>query len=103
MRLAPVLRVVEDRRTYHPDRAFRSPRVVTGGPSAVVTRKQVKRFSVSRPFRSLSPKIQFDVPARTLVCIRRAARKEVLHAIGKAGGRVSRRRRRNPWTKVVCK
>lgn len=87
------LREYQDRRTWSP--GHYSPPVVIGGKGA--------RLSMpSRPFEGFSPVIRFREPERTLVCVRRQQRREVMHARGKAGGRVSAPRRRE-FSDVSCK
>lgn len=93
-------RPVEDRRTYHPLAAARPARIVTGHP----VRRHVVRPAVKyrSPFFP-SSRIRFAVPKRTLICIRRKTRREVLHALSKVGrGRGSGRKRRNYHSEVTC-
>lgn len=53
--------------------------------------------------RNIPIGVRFTAPKKTLTCVRRQARKEVLFAKGKAGGgRISRRRRRNENSEVQC-
>lgn len=98
------LREVEDRRTYHPEFEFRPARTVWGHP---VRPNRVKEVRPARPaFRSpgLGARVRFAVPARTVICVRRNQRKEVLHALKKTGKRgASRsRRRRNYFSAISC-
>lgn len=60
----------------------------------------------ARPKKSthrVAPKLRFDAPASTLVCIRRHARKEVLFAKNKAGKGSRSRKRFTAYSKVRCK
>lgn len=91
------LSLLEDRRLFHPGRDFGPARSFSRRDQARVVIKQ----SVSKP-AAFSSRVQFAVPAKVVVCVRRHQRKEVLHALGKAGGKVSRRRRRNSWSHVDC-
>ena len=50
----------------------------------------------------ISHRIGFAIPEKVMRCVRRKQRKEVLHAKGIAGSRVSRRRRRDGWSNVDC-
>lgn len=97
---AALRRMVEDRRTYHPERAFRPARLVTGqpvGPVRVSPQKQNK----SRPF--LAHGLSFEAPKRTMICVRRKERKEVLHALKKVGRGSGRgRKRRNWYSNIGC-
>lgn len=47
--------------------------------------------------------IAFTAPAQTLVCVRRAQRKEVLFAKKKTGKGGQRRPHRTAWSEVKCK
>lgn len=91
------LRRVEDRRRFHPAKSLRSPRGVHGGPARLTARTEP-----SRPGR-LPYAVNFLVPKKTVVCIRRQRRKEVLFAKRKAGKRGQRRSRRNFFSEVRCK
>lgn len=57
-------------------------------------------IEVSEPGRMMS--FNFAVPPRVAICVRRKRRREVLHAIGAAGGKVRRRKRRSLWSDVRC-
>ena len=89
---------VEDRRTFNPSpvRPARTLRKVT----RLVLSLPAK--SKAQPRQARPDVLRFDVPESTMVCVRRHRRKEVLHATGKAGGRV-KRPRLNAWSKVSCK
>lgn len=52
--------------------------------------------------RSRSPKLRFDAPAETLVCIRRHTRKEVLFAKKKTGRGGKSKKHFNAYSKVRC-
>lgn len=118
----PVLREIEDRRTFHPDpirdaRSFDTPyhRLVVSKP--LRPSSYVNPFSRSsslspravspRAFRSpvLSPSVAFHAPEKVLICVRRAVRKEVMFAKKFAGGRGGRQRRPkyNWFSSVSCK
>lgn len=49
-----------------------------------------------------SPKLRFDAPAETLVCIRRHTRKEVLFAKKKTGAGSRSKKRFNAYSKIRC-
>lgn len=74
---------------------------VSGTSQKPVSANTRARSLTPAPF-FLSPNLQFDAPASVLVCVRRNRRREVLHARGVAGGRVSRVRRRNRFSGVKC-
>lgn len=90
-----VLTELEDRRTYHPLGFFRPARTTEGVPSGPLKVK-------SKPFRrSLPFGLQFGVPDKTIVCVRRKRRKEVLHALRKTGGGAGRRKPKRNWLSSV--
>lgn len=90
---------VEDRRTSHPDGPARAPRS---------TRSTHVNYAIaSHPSRSSNPwdvptGVAFEDPSRVLICVRRKQRKEVLHALGKAGKVGQRRPRRNHYSEIHC-
>lgn len=92
------LRVIEDRRTHHPLGVFRPAK--SFGPRSdtrVVARSSSRPFQISQGFR-------FAVPERVVVCVRRQRRKEVLHALGRAGSGAGRKRKRRNWmSSISCK
>ena len=88
---------IEDRRTYHPLFDDRPARTVEGTP---VRPHRVTKSKYSRlPFG-----LQFAQPNRTLVCVRRKQRQEVLHALKRTGrgGSSRRHKRRNHYSGVQC-
>lgn len=98
-----VLRTLEDRREFHPERARRPARgffiprhrlVILSDPVG----DSMRDMSQSVPFS-----IGFERPKQVAVCIRRKQRREVIHALGKAGAGVRRRRpRRSEYSDVRC-
>lgn len=93
------MREIEDRRLFNPDplkpaRSIRG-RGVSIQPKAETKRRKVVAWS--------NPQFAFKAPKATLVCLRRSIRKEVIHALKKAGKRgKGRRRRRNQFSDVRC-
>lgn len=102
-RLPPVHRAeVEDRRTHHPLGFFRPARMITGHPSHLVAKPGPAKFR--RASLQVPKAIAFEAPKKTLICVRRKQRKEVLHALkktGKGGGK-RRRPRRNWYSAISC-
>lgn len=90
------LLAVEDRRTFYPS-SFRP--AVTPRQVAVIIQARPK---VSSPNR-FNPWLSFKAPESVAICIRRARRKQVLHAKGVAGFKKIRRRRRTAHSSVSCK
>lgn len=89
------LRLVEDRRTFSPVRV---------APSR--TPRQVARVLMAAPSSrssSLGKQVLvFRIPKSTAVCVRRSVRKEVIHALGRAGTKV-RRPKRNAMSSISCR
>lgn len=99
----PVLAEIEDRRTFHPRGAARNARSFRVSHHSLVPRSP---SPYQRPTRSqlVAQGIAFRAPRDVLVCVRRKRRKEVIHAIGKAGSGVKRAQpRRSYYSDVVCK
>lgn len=95
-----------DRRVFNPTPAGYRPAVrFSGRPARVVApppRKAPSRPGLARSRAVSSWKhVQFSVPAGVAVCVRRGVRKEVMHAIGAAGGPV-RRPRQSEFSQVRC-
>lgn len=91
------VKALEDRRTFYPDPLFR--------PAAALPRHAARIVASSSGGGNAfypSSRIAFAAPRGVAVCVRRKERREVLHALGKAGGRVSRRRRRTWTSEVDC-
>ena len=93
-----LLGLIQDNRTWHPAGSFR-PAVSIGGRSAL---RHVVKSKPNALRNDISARIGYAVPDKVVKCIRRKQRKEVLHAKGVAGSRVSRRRRRDRWSDVDC-
>lgn len=92
-----------DARTYSPSR---QDSVLAGGNYSRRVVPRVVRFrggsSGRHSFVGVSPFLSFATPRGVSVCRKRKVRKQVLHAAGVAGGRVSSRRRYNYWSTVSC-
>lgn len=91
-RLPRRLSTIPEKRPYHPER-HRLPPTVSGTPSPGL-----------RPGKKLYS-LNFIRPKKITVCVRRQTRKEVLHAIGKAGQGglgLRKKRRLNDDSKITC-
>lgn len=98
IRLTPDLRLVEDRRTWHPDGpTYRPVRAINS------QRPRLKPVAFSSPkLKNLIPTaLGFEVPKKVAICVRRKQRKEVLFAKQKTG-RGSARPKRNQWSDIKC-
>lgn len=99
----------DDRRQFHPEGAFRSPRgFYTGDARSKISQRAYR--SAADPIRrhrylmSLGAEQQaFTVPSRLMVCVRRKVRREVLHAKREAGRGGMRRPRRNFLSSISCR
>lgn len=108
---SPVLRQLEDRRTFHPAGVNRPAagffmprhRLRVSTPRRPVTVATAPGLGVSPSPETFSPPIGigFVAPRQVAVCIRRKVRKEVIHAKGFAGGRV-RKPRRSTYSEITC-
>lgn len=113
------MRPVEDRRTYYPERA-RPARTLTGarhrlrapgitptgplrhliGPTGAFSGQVVS--GDPRPL-DVPSSVRFEAPDGVILCRRRSARRQVLHALGVAGRRGLAAPRRNEFSSVSCK
>lgn len=101
------LREYEDRRQWHPEgsqrpaRGFFNPRHRLTVIDRVHAPRTAERVDASRSFPSLISQtratVAFADPSRTLICVRRSVRREVLHALRKTG-RGSGGSRTDRWT-----
>lgn len=91
-----------DRRFFHPD-PFNGPRINFSTPARlrVLPRSSSSTWNRSDPF--LSHRLGFHTPQRVALCVRRKARREVLHANRQAGRRGLRPPRRNAWSSISCR
>lgn len=89
---------VGDRRLYTPARTLPTALTKNGSISNVFrySKKPTKARPRGRAFFS------FEDVRRTMVCVRRKERREVIHAKGVSGGRV-RKGRRNEFSNVKCR
>lgn len=103
----PTVPLVTLTHTTYPDRRTWSPQRVLGPPAArnVNATRLVAADRIGDAVRRQSKApIRFAVPEKVALCVRRQQRREVMHAIkkaGKSGGQ--KRHRRNQWSNVSCK
>lgn len=83
---------VSDRRTWHPLNSDRPLTTISGGSVRVFPKARSSQRSSAVPAG-----LAFVNPSRVLICVRRQRRKQVLHALGIAGGRGFRPPKFN-WT-----
>lgn len=89
-------RVIEDRRTFMPNRRYRT---LQGGRARVSFNS---RFVANRGFGVASFRVSHGAPSRVLVCIRRSQRREVMFAMRKAGRKGQRRPKFSETSKIYC-
>lgn len=99
IKVRSALQMLEDRRLFHPDGEFRTPRSFFMRPRLVVRNANLKQ---ARSKFSVPSAIGFDVPKRVSICVRRKERREVLHAkkLTRKGSRGGKRR--NFWSNIHC-
>lgn len=100
VRLLP-LRPIEDRRTYHPLRAFRPAQSLGRRDAARVVLERPRQ----RPGRSFFPidVFKFAVPRKVAICVRRKERRETLFAKKLTRSGAGAPKRRNYWSAISCK
>lgn len=97
----------EDRRLWHPEgdyapaRSFSKPRHRLVVPKVSDSRASSRSLAIKPLFPSA--KIGFAAPKKVLICVRRRIRKQVIHALKKAGRRGQRRPRRNFYSSISCR
>lgn len=88
--------VLEDRRLWHPERVFRPAFSLTRSAKRLVLKSPTKHQAAK-----LSEGLKFADPRKVVICVKRKIRKQIMHVIGAAGGKV-RKPRRNYWSEVSC-
>lgn len=108
------LRVIEDRRTWHPEgprrpaRSFNSSRHrLKAAPSSIQRTAQVPSGRFANPLKiwdtPATHQVAFERPQSVLVCVRRKIREQVLHALNKTGKRGQKRPRFSYYSSIKCK
>lgn len=91
----------EDRRTYHPLRAFRPAFSIKRSAARLVAKEPL-----TRPFRRFAAQtkatIAFADPSKVMICVRRRIRRRVINAVGVAGKPVFRPKKRRGFSNVRC-
>lgn len=100
-RVAPIINQYQDNRTWHPERAFR-PALSILRRGAVRSRPLVLKKPTPYQTPRLTEPLRFVDPKKAIVCIKRNARKRVLHAKKIAGSGGLRKPRRNHLSEVSC-
>jgi len=92
------LRLVEDRRQWHPD----GPRRAATAFNRFAPRLIVPKWAALGG-AAVTSKIAFSDPSSVAICIRRKTRREVIFAKRKSGRRGQRRLKRNWFSKIHCR
>jgi len=90
---------IEDRRTWHPAGPSRPARMTTGVPHTLSLPTKQR----SRNHMYPSHVVSFGTPDNVMICQRRSARRQVMHATGKAGKSGQRKPRYNAYSKISCR
>lgn len=97
----------EDRRQFHPERIYRPARAFNQNNHTLVVPKPSKTHQKPNKLKKLlhnvTASVGFENPKSVLVCVRRNIRKEVLHAINKAGRVGQKRPKRNWLSSIKCR
>lgn len=95
------LRLIEDRREFHPMGRFRPARSLSTPLHRLEVPNAPVRHTVRKTISAISH-IAFKAPEKVLVCVRRQRRKEVLHALQKAGKSGQARPRHSYYSSIKC-
>lgn len=87
------LQALEDRRRWHPER--------WGQPTRATVRAATRVVVKPSPGPVLTSRLAYADPKRIALCNRRQTRKEVIHALGKAGGG-NKPPTRKPSSEISC-
>lgn len=91
----------EDRRTWHPEGPQRPARSLYRARHWLTLAQP--RKANQRPSRGVPVAVGFEDARNVLICQRRQRRREVLHALRKAGKTGQRRPRRSWYSSVSCR
>lgn len=110
----PAFPINQDRRLHHPDGRPNRPQQKLNGtrlpPHRTKNTKKIPihRGPAGRPLKTktvriqtVPPRIKFALPKKTMVCVKRKVRREVLLALGRGGGR-HKKPHRNRWSSISC-
>lgn len=92
---------IEDRRTFHPDE-HRTARTFRNAGHLLDARTPTPQMLARHPNR-VAQGLAFQAPRELLVCHRRKTRREVIHALNKAGKVGQKRPRRSFFSDISCK
>lgn len=89
----------EDRRQWHPLKPWAPAAATVKAAARTVLRDTPRQAFFGGQTKAIRA---FAVPPSVAICVRRKRRKEVIHALGVAGGKV-RKPRRNAYSKISCR
>jgi len=96
---------IEDARLWYPSSSpldYPAARTLRGTPARLEVYENRNRRRSAPAFHTPSPFVGFKVPSRVVVCVRRAVRRAVMHAIGAAGSRHLKKPKRNVKSSIRC-
>lgn len=93
---------LQDRRAFNPVSIYSPNLLVNTRPARVRRKPKVYQHSLKKKLSKVHLVESFFAPEKVLICVRRNARKEVLHAFNKTGRRGQRRPRRGVFSNVHC-
>jgi len=95
---------IQDLRTFDFSPGTRPAKLFSGSNASVgfVPNVNHGRQAKGRQAKLFNGQMAFTAPAQTLVCVRRARRKEVLFAKKKTGKGGQRKPRRSTWSNYKC-
>lgn len=92
---------IEDRRLWNPERIVKPYRDTRGWPARFKIVSKRAEQEAKKKSNWLPTAIGFINPTRVAVCVRRKQRREIMHALGVAGGAV-KAPRFNDASKIRC-
>lgn len=95
--LPSLIKSLEDRRVYHPERYYRPARALSKLAGSV----KLKRVAGNRQRLFAPDVLRFAIPEKVAVCVRRKERREVIFALKRFGRGGARRR--SYFSDVSCK
>lgn len=95
----------EDRRLWNPEGIYAPAKSFDSSRHRLVESRTLRKVSGSlRSFERFSPAaVAFARPSRVLICVRRQQRREVMHALGHAGGVGQKSPRFSEYSSISCR
>lgn len=95
---------VEDRRRHHPLMEWAPPLTYSGNPARITHKNKFSRPHKMAGFTvpGVPKKLAFKNSKKTLLCVRRSQRKEVLFALARTGKGSRSKRKHNRFSEISC-